>query len=569
VRCKALLILCFILVVGCSRKAEPPGIRRIAIPPAENLTGRADLDWVAYAVSQVAASALMGAPGVHPVPVRSARDAAAGGAVSLLLIRYGLRDGALEFRADVRSVQAQRTELSFFIKSPPENPALAAGEQIAKRISGRARAFGTASEQALHEYAMALQGGSADEVIAGLRRALELDAAFGESWVALVQTLAETGRRQEALKALAEARQAGNKVQELERARLDWLGASLEGDLPGQVRALAVVTRLLPGDVVALSAAARAEQAMEHYPEAAAWFRKAAAADPQPATWWNQALYASAFAGDWTGVEAAFHAYRKAAPEDPNAFDSFGEAAFHLGRFADADKAFGEAYRLNSGFLSGRTLYKAALAQWAGGNRQKAAERFREFMEARRNEGDPLCAYWEARWLHLNGDSAAALEKLQTWVASAAEGDPKAIGLAQMAVWQMATDRQKPAEETSRRALAAARTPLARTAASAAAIVCAGRAPEQAPDAWIAYRLLLAGKTAEAIPLLERIRKRGTPSETGAATALLAWAYLETGKQEEARRLAGRFPIPSAGADDLFEFLIYPRFLAVRKALGM
>lgn len=568
-RCSALLIVLGILTAGCSRKAEGPAFVRLAIPPAENLSGRGDLDWLGFAVTQVAASSLMGARGVHPAPVRSPRDAAASGAGSALLIRYEARDGKLDFHVDVRGVASQRTEKSFTVQVPAEGGALKAGEEIAKKLAPEARAFGTRNEQALRDYVAALQAGNITEMAAGFQKAIAADPGFGEAWVAWVQVLAESGRREEALAALDKAKQSGRQIARIERARLDWLGATLAGDSKEQVRALTELAALLPGDVVALAAAARAEQSAGRHSEAAAWFRKAASADPRPAQWWNQALYAHAYAGDWPGVQSAFAAYRKAAPDDPNAFDSLGEAAFHLGRFVDADNAFSEAYRLNAGFLQGLTLYKAALALRMAGNGEKAEERFRQFLEKRRQDQDPLAGYWEARWLCLTVGEDAAIAALEKWLAQAAAGDVKALGLAQTAIWQLARGRTREAQEASRLSMAEARSPAVKAAAAAAVFTAGSQEAGRVPDLWLAYRHLLRGKFAEAVPILERVCSKGTPSETGGATALLAWAYLETGKTEEARRAASRFPIPAAAAEDIFEYLPFSRLPAVRKALGL
>lgn len=568
-RCSALLIVLGILAAGCSRKAEGPSFVRLAIPPAENLSGRVDLDWVGFAVAQVAASSLMGARGVHPAPVRSPRDAAVSGASSALFIRYEARDGKLEFRVDVRGVGSQKTEKSFTVQVPVDGGALRAGEEIAKKLAPEARGFGTRNERALRDYVAALQAGSITEMAAAFQRAVAADPGFGEAWVAWVQVLAESGRREEALAALERAKQSSRQIGEIERARLAWLGATLAGDSKEQVRALTEIATLLPGDVVALAAAARAEQSAGRYSEAAAWFRKAALVDPRPAQWWNQALYAHAYAGDWPGVQSAFAAYRKAAPDDPNALDSLGEAALHLGRIVEADNAFSEAYRLNAGFLQGLTLYKAALALRMAGNGEKAEERFRQFLEKRRQDQDPLAGYWEARWICLTVGEDAAITALEKWSAQAAAGDVKALGLAQTAIWQLAKGRAREALETSRLSMSEARSPAAKAAAAAAVFVSGPQTAGRVPDSWLAYRLLLRGRFAEAVPILERMRSRGTPGETGSATALLAWSYLETGRTEEAKRAAGRFPIPAAAAEDIFEFLPFSRLPAVRKALGL
>lgn len=554
---------------ACSRKVDSGVVMRLAVPPAENLSGKPELDWIGIAAGQVVASCLTGAGNVHPISVRDARDAAAAGAGEVLLMQYAEGPNGLRFHAELRGVRSQKTEREFDLVTPLSGAALRAGQEIAQRIAPSARPFGTRNAAALQAYAEGFQAASLERLREGLEKAVALDPNFGEAWVALAQTLAETGRGDAARAAITKAKAHASAMNAVERARLDWLTASLDGDAVAQAAAVENLAKLLPHDPAILAAAAHAEQAARHYASAASWYRKAAAAEPQNSQWWNLALYASAFAGDWAGVRAAFEAYRKAAPDNPNAFDSLGEAAYYLGRFAEAERAFLEGHRMNPSFLNGLELYKAALARWMSGDLAGAGEHFRKFIDQRTQNGDRMASYLKARWEYVTGKPADAMRELQNWIQQASASDARALGLAQLAVWNVAGGNREAALRQAREAFSLARSPGVRFDAAAALYVAQPGAVKTAPDIWKAYAALLEKRFGDAAILLDKIAGRGAPTETGYAQTLLAWAYLELGKREEAKILAERCPIPSGSPEDIFEFLVYPRILEVRRNLGL
>ena len=76
------------------------------------------------------------------------------------------------------------------------------------------------------------------------------------------------------------------------------------------------------------------------------------------------------------------------AVEDVNALDSLGEAMFLNGRFAEAEKAFLDAYRKTPAFLQNAELWKAAHARWFSGDLAGADELMAQYMTARRRAGE-------------------------------------------------------------------------------------------------------------------------------------------------------------------------------------
>jgi hypothetical protein len=54
------------------------------------------------------------------------------------------------------------------------------------------------------------------------------------------------------------------------------------------------------------------------------------------------------------------------------------------------------------------------------------------------------------------------------------------------------------------------------------------------------------------------------PSVDGQIRTLLAWADVETGRIEEARKLVQIYPLPLSAGDPVLASLIFPRFLYLR-----
>jgi Flp pilus assembly protein TadD/TolB-like protein len=82
-----------------------------------------------------------------------------------------------------------------------------------------------------------------------------------------------------------------------------------------------------------------------------------------------------------------------------------------------------------------------------------------------------------------------------------------------------------------------------------------------------AYRLLLAQKYREALPLLHGLYEETNPSSDGQIRVLLAWALVETGRFDEAGKLLEMCPLPLSAGDPMFASLIFPRYFSLRAAV--
>src|SRR5262249_45870533 len=80
-------------------------------------------------------------------------------------------------------------------------------------------------------------------------------------------------------------------------------------------------------------------------------------------------------------------------------------------------------------------------------------------------------------------------------------------------------------------------------------------AQEQARDVMLAYALLFGRGFAAALPILERMYARSTPASEENLAALLAWAYVESGRIADAAPLLRLEPIPPIGGPSPFLLL--------------
>ena len=577
-RHSAIAGLIFLLAAaGCSRNSEREAAGRIAVLPFENLSGDAAFDWAGSAIQEIVVSDLTGAAKLDPVATGTAREAA--GVKRILSGYYAQEGGALRFHGVLRDAASGKTISSYL----HDAPVLEAGNRMARSVTAEARPYGTTSEVALRAYLEGTQTGALEP----FEKALSADAGYGEAWVALVRRQAQSAGRDKALEVVERARQHNGKFHKIERARIELLAATLRNDTAAQVRLLEELTRLTPADGSLPGTVAQAYYATRDFAKAAEWYRKAAVAGEGDAQGWNLAIYAHAFAGDYARAKDAFESYRKAAPENPNPFDSMGEVDYYFGRFDAAEKSFLEANRLAPSFLGGWTLRKAAQARlMLGGDPAQAGESFKLFLEARKQANDPLIEYYGARWDYLTGKHAEATKRLEAWLKGEARGDMAALANAQLAAWKLAEGDRVSALALSAAALKVAQSPPARfqafvvqfSAQPKATVaewqVRAARAlPEPAAaglrNQMVCYALLLDKDFVGAVEGLQALHAQTQPPNAGEAAVLLAWAYVESGQSARAKPLVERSPIPNLLAPDVFEFLQFPRALALRKALGL
>ncbi len=563
-----LAVLC-IWLAACSK--QPPAARKIAVAPFENLSADPRLDWMSSGFSEIVAAQLTGSSTVDPVSVRSLRDAPSSGAGGVLQGYFSIVRGGLRVEAVLTDSATGRT-LKTASATGAREGIFDAAASLAKQIDPNARAFSTRNPEALRAW---LDGTGAGDAAGGyFARAIAADPDFGAAYVSWTQWLAARGGREKAKQAIDSARERGTRIGAVERARLGVLAAAIQGDRAAERKALVELVRATPADASLYRTLANMDLAARRYADAARWYDEALARDPENAALLNEAGYAHAYARDLEGAKRALTRYQKLRPREANPLDSIGDVHFYLGRFAEAEKYYLDAYAKAPSFLLGAELHKAAWARLMAGDVQGARKTFARFVEARRQFGDPAASYRAAQWDYLTGrrnEAVAALEK----VAQATGSPITALAALQLSVWALESgDRERAREFALRAGPSNPIAALCRFIAGAPASPAewSARADQAFPNPVqagarryaLAYALLLSKEFAAAVPRLTEIYKQTTPSSPDPVEVLLAWALVETGRLKEAGELLSVNPVPEPTGEHLLLSLSFPRILELR-----
>jgi len=335
-------------------------------------------------------------------------------------------------------------------------------------------------------------------------RAVALDPDFGAAWIAWAESAARKDGAAEAESIADRALARSTLRSPIDRARLAVLAATLRKDEPAREKALADLQRLDPADTALMQRLAEAETQARNFSGAANLYRQIIEKEPENTAAMLALGYAQAFAGDLDAARKTFEKYGTHEGQKSNSLDSIGEAYFMNGRFADAEKYFLEAHQSNPAFLGGEDLLKAAYARWLAGDLKGADAIMIRYLDFRRQSRDPLVAWREASWQYATGRRELALKTLAQ--------APKSLAERQTAAWN-------------------------------------------------------ASPTTD-LAALKAAYERTAPSSDGLVRTLYASALLKAGQKEEARKLIGRWPLPTdAGADALLESTVFPRFLELRESL--
>ena len=140
------------------------------------------------------------------------------------------------------------------------------------------------------------------------------------------------------------------------------------------------------------------------------------------------------------------------------------------------------------------------------------------YLQFRAGIHDPILAWREAVWLYATGRREQAMEKVR--------GAPSVADL-QWRVWN-------------------------------------GTVKDSGP-----LGLLAGHKSTEALDGLKTLYQRSQPSNDSLPRVFYAWALSETGRKDEARALLTRWPLPGDESNPLFESLVFPKFIELRRELGI
>jgi hypothetical protein len=341
-------------------------------------------------------------------------------------------------------------------------------------------------------------------------RAVSLDADFGAAWLAWTQQLANAGNAPRASEVAAQALGRSELRSPLERAQIEIAAATLQRDNEAQLKAMLTLSRLEPADTTLLENVAAGEVAARRFPDAIAHYQALRRLDPANVVAINSLGYAEAFAGNLDAARQALEDYGKQPDQKTNSLDSLGEVDFLHGRFADAEKYFLEAHQANPKFLSGRDLLKAAHAHWLGGDLKGAQSIMQRYFEIRSNMHDPFLEWRKAVWAYETGDREAAMGMLQNVPENEA-------GLAekQLAVWRG------------------------------------------------------TGSPPSDLSALKAAYEHTVPQADGEVRTFYAAALLAAGQKDEARKLLTLWPLPDAGGDSFFQATMYPKFIELRRTVGL
>jgi tetratricopeptide (TPR) repeat protein len=479
-----------ILCLSACNKPTHIGERLVFIP-FEYQGSEPALGWVGAALSRIASvqTGTQAAPTLREAQIASAQQVVEG------VVSGG--PGDFRVTAVVRDERTQQTLRA--IEARGATP-MEAATAIARQITPQPKPFGTSNNEAIREYF----SGRADS-------ALSLDPNFGAAHLARIEALLRSGRKDELPEAIAAARAA--KLSDIDHARLEALVADTPKDRSDALLALARASQY---DVQLWRAAAEAALTSKDHKVAIEAFRKALELDPTNIVFWNTLAYAQTFAGDIEAAKRSIAEYRRLQPTEANPLDSLGELYFYEGRFADAEKSFLQAHALNNAALGGGELYRAGLCRYLLGDRSKADDLVRQYLEFRQKHSDALVPVRETIWLYTTGRREEARQKIAAIATPAAK--------TQLAIWEIAEGKRP--------------------------ITVLGDRPEL--QGW---RLLLGRRYPEAVEYWKRIYDSNSLVNGNEARVLLAWALTGANRTEEAASYLQKWPLPPIGPEPGFSSL--------------
>lgn len=336
-------------------------------------------------------------------------------------------------------------------------------------------------------------------------KAVALDPAFGAAWLAWVDAKARAGDTEGAIEVAGRALDHPLNS-ELDGLRIALAKATLQKDSQGEHDALMKLTARV-ADPQLLAALGGLEMGAREFALAEGDYKKILAADPENIDAMNQLGYAYGFQGKVGDAEATYALYGKLPGQAANSFDSLGEVYFMNGKFAEAEKAFLRAHELDASFLAGADLRKAAYARWLAGDLAGADADFQKFLEFRAKLRDGGIEWEHAAWEYATGRKDQALARLAKL--------PSPQRAVQARVWQ--GEIKLPAD----------------------------------------------------LNQLKKAYESTTPTADGLYRTLYAEALAAQGHREEAKKLAVRWPLPDSAGEPVLQSLVFPKYVALRRILGL
>jgi tetratricopeptide (TPR) repeat protein len=587
---------------GCALKRKQP-VQRLAILRFENLGSDPDYDWLRRALVESIGAALNGDSAIYVIPpsrlreserllgprpggapgISAERDlAAVAGASRFGYGEFAVRGGKFEVRLTIEDASTRKAVAEYSASVPASEP-LSAALALAKQIWPQASARFGANPQAVRRYIEAMESPTPGEAETRARSAVDLDPSLGPAWRSLAQFRLFSGDRQGALDVIGQALR-GSALPTLDRCRLEADAAELQANQSARIQALERIVQLTPSDPAVWQELGYSSFACHRYDRAATALEKALAVEPENVVALNQLGYARAYAGNLTGAEESLSRYQTLRPNEANPLDSLGDVKLIHGQLKEAEALYLRAAAKAPHFEQDGARFKAAMARLMQGDVPGAGELARAYLEARMSANDPAVEFRASEWLWAIGRRAEACTSLENF-AKARENPPlRELGArawAELAIWRLTLGDRPAAVAASRKAVAAAGPSSAAIAAFAAFLAQdpapaaewearAGKAFAQSPaanplrDFALAYALLLNKDFKAAVSLLDRIYAGGEHTDDDSISALLAWAYMETGRTSEAAALLRYNQPPSVAGTGPFLAFSFPRVYYLR-----
>jgi Flp pilus assembly protein TadD len=338
-----------------------------------------------------------------------------------------------------------------------------------------------------------------------LEKAVTLDPSFGTAWLSWMEALARSGDVAGAIDLGARALQHPVKS-EVDGLRIELMRATLAKDARAEHEALVKLTARV-ADPGLLSNLGSLEVRAREFELAERDYKKILAAEPDNADALNQLGYTYGYEGKVAGAQAIFAHYGKQPGQEPNSFDSLGEVYFMNGKFPEAEKAFLRAHELNPVMITGGDLRKAAYARWLAGDLPGADQIFERYLDFRAKLRDPSIEWQHGSWEYATGRKDQAIARLQE--------SPSPQNKLQLSVW----------------------------------------------TGPFALRLDRAQ--------LKQLYETAPPSGDGFYRTFYVEELLRQGDRDEAKKLAARWPLPDSVGEPVVQCLVFPKYIALRRILGL
>jgi tetratricopeptide (TPR) repeat protein len=557
-------LLALISLAACARK-ETRAVERLAVIPLENLSSDPSLDWAGPAAAAALVYDLASAPNLSVQSVASMSDAESIRASRFLQGYLVARSGRVEIRATLIDPRKTTTVASFALDGPLAAGPLPLINQLAKRLNGAARVFSTGNAGAFRDYGIALSTPDRATALRGFESAIAADPSFAAAYLASARLLLESGDRAGASKILATA--LIRHPDPIDQARLEYVAVTAAGTTAARLQALEILARLTPVDPQVPRELAGLQVLQRQFQNAVPNFEAVTRLDPEDAQAWNQLGYGYALAQNLPGARRALERYRQLLPpQEVNPLDSLGEVSFYLGDFSGAERYFLQAHEKNPGEFAGAELIKAAQARLMLGDLPAADAIYQRYLGLLQHSQGALAGYQQAQWEFLTGRRKAAIARLEK-LAPSLGGEARALALCQLSIWKLETGDSKAAAELAGQAVSNAQTPRLRNISAVCRYLTSMPASGSGSPAADAYASLFQRKFSQAVPILEALYRETNPTADAQVRTLLAWAYVETGRTQEAQQLLARSPIPLSSGEPLFADLIFPRYLYLRGAV--